>query len=424
MENLKNFEDSPVIKMKEVYWLTKQKIYRKLNKNQDDHVIACDSKLDAKLSLFKNIEKTTGDMISCMANYENRLYQMCKAEKDFGAFLRSRSKIDTTAVGKLLLHTGNTVMRSTQSRIQLHKPIDIIYKDMLTFESCAISDTKVTIDKMENCRNQYRSALMWMKQNVEHLDPDDSKSIKKYRLVQNYVRKGKKKFDKFNNDCIQKIDLLLTSRSNLISYVMASYYDELINSYEECLRFSKQLIPQLQGYQYYEFNVLKELEQCSKSLCSATTSSNSEDASLIDFDLAENELNIFELEEKPLSTDLSCLELDNDTLISLNKTNDEGQDEIKSCLQKMEQFSNSLDESVRKLDNNELPFENMNHTKNANNNSRFDDYLPSFFDELSMESKCETNKSAKPNIYDNSQNVLDILSAMDPLSDQFKEEKL
>jgi len=52
------------------------------------------------------------------------------------------------------------------------------------FRRRAVSDTAVTVARMEIARNEYRGALMWMKDVSEVLDPDTSKQLQKFRMVE------------------------------------------------------------------------------------------------------------------------------------------------------------------------------------------------------------------------------------------------
>ena len=44
-------EMSTISKMKETYWTTKQAVMTKLGKKQDEHIVASDAELDAKLEV-------------------------------------------------------------------------------------------------------------------------------------------------------------------------------------------------------------------------------------------------------------------------------------------------------------------------------------------------------------------------------------
>jgi Arfaptin-like domain len=47
-----NSEPSTISKMKETYWTTKQAVITKLGKKQDEHLVASDAELDAKLEVW------------------------------------------------------------------------------------------------------------------------------------------------------------------------------------------------------------------------------------------------------------------------------------------------------------------------------------------------------------------------------------
>ena len=44
-------DQSTIYKMKETYWTTKQAVMKKLGKKQDEHIVASDAQLDAKLEV-------------------------------------------------------------------------------------------------------------------------------------------------------------------------------------------------------------------------------------------------------------------------------------------------------------------------------------------------------------------------------------
>ena len=45
-------DKSKIAKMKETYWTTKHVVMKKLGKKEDEHVVASDSELDAKLEVL------------------------------------------------------------------------------------------------------------------------------------------------------------------------------------------------------------------------------------------------------------------------------------------------------------------------------------------------------------------------------------
>ena len=53
--------------------LSWQHVVRKLGKDEDEHVIASDSELDAKLELFRSINDTTCSLQRMIEHYQDRL---------------------------------------------------------------------------------------------------------------------------------------------------------------------------------------------------------------------------------------------------------------------------------------------------------------------------------------------------------------
>ena len=68
-------------------------------------------------------------------------------------------------------------------RLALRVPLVRLYQEVETFRYRAISDTLMTINRMETARTEYRGALMWMKDVSEVLDPDTYKQLEKFRKV-------------------------------------------------------------------------------------------------------------------------------------------------------------------------------------------------------------------------------------------------
>ena len=68
-------------------------------------------------------------------------------------------------------------------RLALRVPLVRLYQEVETFRYRAISDTLMTINRMEGARTEYRGALLWMKDVSEQLDPDTYKQLEKFRKV-------------------------------------------------------------------------------------------------------------------------------------------------------------------------------------------------------------------------------------------------
>lgn len=65
--------ESVINKMQRKYWITKQTVFRKLGKKEDEFIVSSDSELDAKLELFNSIQQTTTDLLKIISRYQNNL---------------------------------------------------------------------------------------------------------------------------------------------------------------------------------------------------------------------------------------------------------------------------------------------------------------------------------------------------------------
>ncbi|XP_022253322.1 islet cell autoantigen 1-like isoform X2 [Limulus polyphemus] len=174
-------DSSTLTRVQQQYWATKQAVYRKLGKKEDDCIIASDAELDSKLQLFEAISETCNTLMRVLENYQDRICALSQEENAMGRFLKECGKHDKTRAGKMMTSTGKTLSYTAQQRLSLRVPLVRIYQEVETFNYRAVADTLLTVEKMEKSRNTYRGALMWMKDVSQQLDPDTYKQLEKFR---------------------------------------------------------------------------------------------------------------------------------------------------------------------------------------------------------------------------------------------------
>eukprot|EP00092_Neocalanus_flemingeri_P013441 GFUD01014493.1.p1 GENE.GFUD01014493.1~~GFUD01014493.1.p1 ORF type:complete len:550 (-),score=160.96 GFUD01014493.1:128-1777(-) len=258
--------DSPLNKIQHKFWVAKQSVSRKLGHEEDEHVVASDSELDAKLELFRSIHETTCRLQRIMEVYQDRICFLAGEENALGRFLKEHGKADKTRAGKMMIAAGKTMSYTGQQRLAIRVPLVRLYQEVETFRQRAIEDTRWTVESMEKCRTEYRGALMWMKNVSTELDPDTFKQLEKFRKVQGHVKMSKQKFDKLKVDCLQKVDLLAASRCNMFSHALIMYQNTLVTFWDKTSKTMNHVNNGFKGYQYYEFNYTKELAAPSKDL--------------------------------------------------------------------------------------------------------------------------------------------------------------
>ncbi|XP_060638178.2 islet cell autoantigen 1 isoform X1 [Anolis sagrei] len=254
-------EKSVVNKVQQKYWKTKQTLIKVTGKKEDEHVVASDADLDAKLELFHSIQRTCMDLLKAVELYQKRIFFMSHEENELGKFLRFQGSQDKTRAGKMMQATGKAFCFSSQQRLTLRSPLCRLHQEVETFRYKAISDTWLTVNRMEQCRTEYRGALLWMKDVSQELDPDIYKQMEKFRKVQAQVRHTKLNFDKLKTDVCQKVDLLGASRCNLLSHVLATYQTMLLNFWKRTSHTMAAIHESFRGYQPYEFRTLKSLQE-------------------------------------------------------------------------------------------------------------------------------------------------------------------
>jgi len=291
-------DSSAIGKIKEEYWLTKQKIIKKFNRKEDTHVVAGDADLDSKLEVFHSIQQTTLDLLRILEKYQDRICGLSGEENAMGRFLKTHSQTDKSRAGKMMAAVGKVQSYSAQQRLGIRTPLQRLQQEVETFRQRAIADCAVTLQRMEKARTEYRAALLWMKDISENLDPDTHKQLEKFRTVQGQVRRTKTRFDKLKVDCIQKIDLLAASRCNMFSNVLTSYQSCLITFLEKSSRALSAVSQTFYGYQPYEFSVIKELaDPAKKELQEEEKAAEEEEQSSSSQDLDEVDRLIKEIQE-------------------------------------------------------------------------------------------------------------------------------
>ncbi|KAM7421502.1 hypothetical protein PAMA_015579 [Pampus argenteus] len=254
-------QDSSVVnKFQQKYWKTKQTLIKVTGKKEDEHVVASDADLDGKLEVFHSVQRTCMELLKVIEQYQRRICLLSQEENELGRFLRSQGSQDKTRAGKIMQATGKALCFSSQQRLALRNPLCRLYQEVETFRYRAISDTWLTVNRMEQSRTEYRGALLWMKDVSQELDPDTHKQMEKFRKVQAQVRSTKTSFDKLKNDVCQKVDLLGASRCNLLSHVLTTYQTTLLHFWEKTSHTMAAIHESFKGCQYYEFSTLKTLQ--------------------------------------------------------------------------------------------------------------------------------------------------------------------
>nr|XP_055201135.1 islet cell autoantigen 1-like protein isoform X1 [Nyctereutes procyonoides] len=257
---------SVVSRMQKKYWKTKQVFIKATGKKEDEHVVASDAELDAKLEVFHSIQETCTELLKIVEKYQLRLNVISEEENELGLFLKFQAERDMTQAGKMMDATGKALCSSAKQRLALYTPLSRLKQEVATFSQRAVSDTLMTINRMEQARTEYRGALLWMKDVSQELDPDTLKQMEKFRKVQIQVRNSKASFDKLKMDVCQKVDLLGASRCNMLSHSLTTYQRTLLGFWEKTARLMSQIHGACTGFLPYDFVALKQLQDTPSKL--------------------------------------------------------------------------------------------------------------------------------------------------------------
>ncbi|XP_067229443.1 islet cell autoantigen 1-like isoform X3 [Chanodichthys erythropterus] len=253
-------EDSSVMaRMQKKFWKTKQVLIKATGKKEDEHVVASDADLDAKLEFFRSVQSTCTELLKVIEKYQQRITHLSQEENELGLFLRFQAEHDKTKAGNMMDATSKALCCSAKQRLALCPPLHRLEQEVETFRRRAIADTLLTVSRMEKARTEYRGALLWMKDVSQELDPDTYKQLEKFRKVQAQVRGTKVHFEKLKNDVCQKVDMLGASRCNMLSHSLCTYQTTLLQYWEKTAHVMSGIHEAFKGYVPYQFTTLKEL---------------------------------------------------------------------------------------------------------------------------------------------------------------------
>lgn len=282
-------EQSTLEKITAKVYQAKLKVNKTLKKPEDEHLVASDAELDSKLETYHHVQHSCTDLQRIVNTYATRVYALAQAENELGRFLKQNGERDRTRAGKMMQATGKSLSCASQQRLALRVPLTRLSNEVETFANRAVSDCDSKVEDMEQARTHYRSSLLWMKDVSERLDPEAYNRLDKFRKVQAQVKRSKDQFDRVKLDAMQKVDLLVASRCNMFSRVLVLYQQTILQFSHKTARIMCAVAEAFQGYQYFEFNMLKELSECSRKLARETSSRTAADASEADADTDSDE---------------------------------------------------------------------------------------------------------------------------------------
>ncbi|KAF1770360.1 hypothetical protein GCK72_002178 [Caenorhabditis remanei] len=253
-------DESTVNTMQRHYWTARQFIRTKLGKKEDEHLEASDNELDTCLNLYRSVHGTSFQLLNNVDNYANFLLDETLVQNVLGKYLKEKGKIDKTeAVGRILIAVGRSLLFSSHRLNAARIGVSTFYNKLSVFVERAIGDCSQTIEAVQMCRTEYRGSLLWMKKTSEELDPEVDGSMDKFREAQATVKTNKERLDRLKTDTLQKVDLLSASRSNLLSYVLTHYQNELFEYYSKTSRAFETLAENINCYNNYDFEILSHL---------------------------------------------------------------------------------------------------------------------------------------------------------------------
>ncbi|CAD6194795.1 unnamed protein product [Caenorhabditis auriculariae] len=257
---MSKFDESTLVNVQRHYWTARQFIRSKLGKKEDEHLEASDLELDTCLNLYRSVQSTSTQLLTCIDAYVTFQYDEALVENVLGKYMKEKGKQEKAEnIKRSLIAVGRCLMFASHQMNAARVPLSTFLGKLAVFVERAIGDCSQTVEAVEMARTEYRGSLLWMKKTSEELDPEVEGSMEKFRDAQATVRVNKDRLDKLKTDTLQKVDLLSASRSNLLSHVLTHYQHALYNHYARTARAYETLAENISSLNDYEFEVLSHL---------------------------------------------------------------------------------------------------------------------------------------------------------------------
>lgn len=264
VEDVIGTKDSAITKIKEKYWTTKQilvdKIGLPIGSSEDGPPIEVDQEFQEFERKFKNIQGSTSKMCDYLRRYHKSISETVNAEEDLGEFLKQEAGGQKEHLKEIMLATSKALQILAEERPKMLWPVDRIRHELSMFDERAIDDCSITVEATKKSHSEYRGALLWMK-SIKRLDPEkNDRGMDEFRLAQQAFKKTKKRFDQLKEDLNYKVDLLASSRSQLMLDLTKEYAFSLTNFYESTCEQLEQL-PDLPDARTYEIDITRLLNK-------------------------------------------------------------------------------------------------------------------------------------------------------------------
>ena len=282
--------------VRQQYWQVKDAVKRKIkgkNHEERDEITGSDPELASKIELFKSIHLTTAQLFRYSRIYVDKLNALQGFQNELGEFLRTAGSRDRTHAGKMFLCVGKSMIYSSELLSGVVQPLRRLQSEVEVFRRRAVMDTQVTMDWMDRFQKEYRAVLMWMKDASGELDPESYRQMENFRRIQSQVKRSKAKYDRKRRDTIEKVDILAASRCNMFGGPLQTYIDSLLVYWLKASGVHEKIAAGFQGYQYYDFSVIKELRDVTRELADRLPSQGVENQDLIDSACADMDQKLF-----------------------------------------------------------------------------------------------------------------------------------
>ncbi|CAG5098171.1 Oidioi.mRNA.OKI2018_I69.XSR.g15429.t1.cds [Oikopleura dioica] len=241
-------------------------VERKFGKKEDPSIVKSDTEIDAKLSMYKDIDDSMRSLRLASRTIHVSTRALCCQDTYVVKFIQENYNVDGDPIIQALSATAEGFSASGNYWNTVKDCSDRVQRDYSTFYLKGIGELKEQIKEMEEARTDYRAALSWLR--ATSVDPDNLSQVEKFRRVQLQVKSSKDKFDQMKWSIQTKIDLLRVSRASLLSNAMAPLYRKTASLSRKVSSSLSDASMNIKSYSLsdYDYKILKELKTVDNDL--------------------------------------------------------------------------------------------------------------------------------------------------------------
>lgn len=206
--------------------------------------ILCNDQLVQKLNRLENSSELYKRLIQHIGDLLRSQYHVARTQKEFGdLFCEVAARESSPAANAAFLTFGEAHRVLEKHSINLVKSLHPVIRDLNTFISKAIPDTKLTLKKYLDAKFEYLSFCLKLKEmddeEVQYAEVDEplyrvETGNYEYRLMLRCRQDSRERFMRLRKDVMEKLELLDSKHVQDIGVQLSNFVKAMMIAHSEC----------------------------------------------------------------------------------------------------------------------------------------------------------------------------------------------